>query len=267
MVYYTSGTAVTEQDIVGAIETFLTTTIGGWVKIGTITDASSDKDLVFYSKGSVPGRYQDIYMRWRGYSDYIYTYGYSLWVSAVTYSDEIHDASYTRMPVGGTNMEYWLFGTRDWLWVVVKNSSDSALYSCYGGYILTYYSASDDTLPIAVVGQTASSYSFANNRCYMYAPVVSGTVSIYKCSATESSNLLTYGDPNTRDGSQAHVPLVLYNATEGYKELRGELEGSVRFSGATLSSEDWVVISGTGHKFFVQRYDDNTCFGFGPIPV
>lgn len=267
MVYYATGTATTEQDIVDAIDTFLTSTIGSWTLLDTVTDDAGDNDRVYFSRGSVPGRYQDLYIRWRATSNNIYVYGYSLWVDSGTYSDEVYNASYTVMPVGGSNMEYHLFGTADYLWVVVKNSSNGYYYSCFGGYILSYYEDEDDTLPLAIIGQANSSYDYSGNRCIMYYPVVSGSSGIYKSHRDAYTYLLTYGDPNARDGSQASLPFVMYCDTSGYKEVRGELPGTLRFSGATLSSADWVVMSGTNYKFFIQQYDSDSCFGYGPVDV
>jgi hypothetical protein len=267
MVHYATGTATTEQDIIDAIDTFLTSTIGDWTLQGTITDDANDNDRVYFSRGSNPGRYQDLYVRWRGYSNYIYVYGYSRWNGPADYSDEVHNSSNTRMAVGGTNMEYHLFGTSDYLWVVVKNSSDGYYYSSFGGYIVSYYEDADDTLPLAIIGQNGSSTDYSSSRCYMYYPVVSGSSGIYKSHVDSHNNLLVYGDPNARDGSQATVPFVMYCDTSGYKEVRGELPGTLRFSGVSLAAADWVTLSGTASKFFIQKYDNDSCYGYGPVAV
>ena len=49
------------------------------------------------------------------------------------------------------------------------------------------------------------------------------------------------------------------------KELRGELKHSLWFGGDTLASEDWVTISGTAYKYFINKYSADETFGVGPV--
>ena len=67
MPYYETGTATDEQDLVGKLDTFLTSVVGTWTKIDTVTDDASTKDLVFSSVGD--GQHETIYLRFKGNSD------------------------------------------------------------------------------------------------------------------------------------------------------------------------------------------------------
>lgn len=265
MVYYSSGSATTEQDLVTAIDTFLTSTIGSWTKIGTITDISSDRDYVYKASGpGLPGEYRDIYVRWRGYNNNLYVYGYSAWFSAVAYNDELYSNSYGL--TGAVPINYWLFGDSTYLWVVWRNGSDTYYYSCFGGFISPYYSYQYDPLPLAIVGHTDYSTGLQGARTLMYSATVSGSDTVYYGANTQSTHL-AYGDPNVRDNSQAHCPYILYSTVAGSKEVRGEFPGIVQFSGVSLSSTDWVSVSGTNYKFFIRKYGDDSCEGFGPVDI
>jgi hypothetical protein len=270
MVYYETGTATSEQGLVGAIDTFLTGTVGGWAKIDTITDSGTDKDLVFYSPGSIPGKFRGPYVRVRGNADYVKLYGYTSWnIDTNTGTDELSNASNcTWVSVGSTTIAYWLFGTRDWFWFVGKNGS--SYNAGFGGLIDTYYDPSDDDYPLAIVGQYSNTYSFTANRAYMYVPfsIASGVSVNYTTNDSVYSTLLVNGSPNARDSSIAHQPVLLRCIVDAYDELRGELPGIVHLYGSSVTAEQWVVISGTGNKYFVQKNNTTTlCWGIGPVPV
>ena len=266
MVYYSAGTATTEQDLIVAIDTFLTSTIGSWSRIGTITDTSSDKDYVYKVAGpGTPGQYRDIFVCWGGDSNTLYVYGYSAWYSAASYSDQLYSTTYAA--TGASAIKYWFFGDSTYLWVVIKNGDDNYYYSCFGGFIDSYYSYTYDPLPLAVVGQTSYATGLQEaGRTQMYSATVSGSNVNYLVDHAQT-DFLAYGDPNVRDNSQAHYPLILYSTTAGSKEIRGEFPGAVKFSGDTLVSEDWVVVSGTDYKFFIRRYSTDDCEGYGPVHV
>jgi len=266
MAEYSNGSATDEQDLVDKIHTFLTSTIGGWERIDIVTDTASDKDYVYKSSGENVGLYRDIYARVRGYSNYVYFYGYSYWLDSGTNDGELYNSSYTRIIASAAPMDYWLFGNRDYFWVIVKVTTD--LYPGGVGYLDSYYSPADDDLPMVVTGCSSSSYGYtATNRCRMYSPTISGyNVSVFS-PATVQSQILVYGDPNDRDGSQAHLPYIMYCSMAGHSEVRGEMPGVLYFSGVNLSNEDWVTISGTDSKFFIRRYSDSVCEGYGPVMV
>lgn len=260
--YFTNGTATNEQDLVGQISTFLTGTCG-WALKGTITDTGTDKDLVFFSRGSTPGKYCDLYIRWRGNADKIQVYAYTLWASAVVYNDQITDGTYTVCATGTSTIPYWLFGDPDGLWVMLKNGS--SYYSAYGGYINTYYAAADDRWPIAIIGQSNPSTFFSGTRINAYS-VISGTSAVYNSHDNNYTNLLAYGK-SVRDGSNTAMPLPIYSPTTNKNEVRGELYGVLRFPGSGLAVESWYTVSGTNSKFFLHRLNDTHCYGYGPVPV
>jgi len=265
VVYYANGSASDEQDLVGDLHTFLTSTIGEWTRVGIITDTATDKDYVYKSQGTNPGMYRDLYIRIRGYGNYIYLYGYSYWESVGVNDGELHHSTYSKVSVGAAAIPYWFFGDEDHFWIVAKN--DVTYYSGHAGYLDTYYTPTDDDLPMVIIGHSSASYGLSSNRMYSYSPVVSGTNVAYTTSTSLQSQFLIYADPNDRDGAQGHVPYVIYTTAAGQTEVRGELKGVLYFSGNTLVSEDWVTISGTSSKFFIRRYSATVCEGFGPVPV
>lgn len=256
---YTNGTASNEQDLITVLDTFLTGTCG-WTKIGTTTDTSSDRDYTYKSVGSVSGKYRDLYLRFRGYNNTLYIYTYTAWFSSSVKSDEIS----VNAPTGSSYLNYWFFGNQDWVWVLFANAG---IYSCFGGYIDSFYDENDDDLPVAVVGQSSSSTALAGgSRIYMYNPffISSGTNTV--CTSFFPSTLLSYGSPNSRDASIANYPVTVIRATT-YSEVMGTLPGILYFYGSVLTSGSWYTVSGTTDKFFIQRTSDTNCYGFGPIPV
>lgn len=263
MPYYSRGTAADEQELVGEIETFLTSTIGTWVKIDTVTDDAATKDLVFRSPGS--GQYRDIYLRLKGNSNYVYLYGYSYWGSSIDYDGEISSSSYLRVATGSSDIDYWLFGDIDYIWIIAKDTGAGTYCSGYGGLIDSYYDQDEDDLPLAIVGCANHIYSLTSNtRIYMYSALVSGTKVLHYAADTHSG-LLEYGDPSDRNNNvEAHTPFIIYNNQAGHKEIRGELKGAIYISGASFSSENWITISGTNSDYFIKKYSDSNCEGFGP---
>jgi hypothetical protein len=266
MVYYTSGTASQEVDLIPAIETFLVGTVG-WVLLDKPIDTASNKHCVFFSRGSTPGKYRDLYISWQASSDYAYNFAYTLYINSTTYSDLLWNPAYGYTPAGGTNLPYWLFGTKDWMWMVYKNTSDNYYYSLFAGYIDSYYTPTQDDLPVAYACQMSASTDYSGGRVGMYAVNASGTCAQYFGGTGAHTTLLANGSPNARDGSFANYPVIIYNSTAPYREVRGELPGVLAFGGAGLSSETWVTISGTGQKYFIQKYNDDKCWGYGPVPV
>lgn len=263
MPYYEYGTVADEQELVGSLDTFLTSVIGTWTKIDTVTDTASDKDLVFHSPGN--GQYRDIYLRFRGTGNYVYIYGYSLWIDSGTYDGELHNSLYTRVATGSNSINYWFFGDIDYVWVVVQDVVTGTYCSGHGGLIDSYYDAADDDYPLVVIGCAADYYPLTStNRAYMYSALSSGTAVNHIAYNTHTS-LLAYGDPSDRDSNiEAHTPFIMYNTIAGHKEIRGELKGALYFSGTSFNSADWTTVSGTDMMYFIRKYSVTLCEAFGP---
>ena len=263
MPYYVNGTATDEQDLVGQLDTFLTGTIGTWVKIDTVTDTAATKDLVFRSPGN--GEHRQIYLRFLATGNSVYIYGYSGWRSSVDYDGQLHSAIYSRMGTGTGNINYWFFGDIDYVWIVAEDSVGNYIAG-HGGLLDSYHSAEDDDLPLVIIGCINSSYSMTGtNRTYMYSALVSGTNIMHKAYNTHTP-LLAYGDPSDRNANvEAHTPFIIYNDVVGHKEVRGELRGALYFSGTSFSSGDWVTISGTDMSYFVRSISASNCEAFGPV--
>ena len=263
MPYYETGTATDEQDLVGKLDTFLTSVVGTWTKIDTVTDDPSTKDLVFHSPGH--GTHRDIYLRFRGSVNFVYIYGYSFWASSVDYDGEIYNSNHTCVATGSNSINYWFFGDVDYVWFVVEDSVATTYCSGYGGLIESYYSPELDDLPLAVVGCYSYTYALNNNRIYMYSATASG-VAIEHTIFNLYTPLLSYGDPSDRvSGVNAHAPFIVYSISTGSKEIRGELKGALYFSGASFSSGDIVTISGTNDSYLIKKYSDTNCEAIGPI--
>ncbi len=262
MPYYDYGTATDEQDLVGQLDTFLTSTIGTWVKIDTVTDDATTKDLVFRSPGG--GDYRQIYLRFRGNSNYVYIYGYSGWISSGDNDGELYSSIYTRVGTGSGSINYWFFGDINYVWIVLEDSGGNYTAG-HGGLLDSYHSPTEDDLPLAVVGCVNNTYSMTGtNRTYMYSALASGTNIMHKAYNTHTP-LLAYGDPSDRNAAvEAHTPFIIYNDVVGHKEVRGELRGALYFSGTSFSSGDWVTISGTDMRYFVRSISATNCEAFGP---
>jgi len=268
LIEYITGSATTEQDLILALEDFMVNVLTGWTLIDKNTDTSSDRDYVFYSQGTEVGKYRDLYIRWRGYNNDIQIYGYQRWASSGDYDAQLNQSSYGIINCGTGPFTYWIFGDADGVWLVVKSGSD--YYHGFGGYLVSYYCEDVDDLPTCIVGQYSTSYFFDSSSVYAYGPPAagSGVVTSYITHKDLYTNYLTYGGPNQRDGSVAHVPVVLIHSANVLEtEVRGELRHALWFSGASLASEDWVTISGTNYKYFIKKYADDETVGFGPIPT
>jgi len=266
LIEYITGVATTEQDLVLALEDFMLNVLSGWSVIDKNTDTASDRDYIFYSQGTEPGKYRDLYIRWRGYSNYLDVYGYQRWVNSGDYDAEMYSTSYTRVYCGAGPITYWIFGDADGVWIMMKDGSN--YYSAFGGYLETYYCDDADDLPTFVVGQTSVSSFFDSSRCLGYSPpsTTSGNYTIYITNKSIYNEFLTYGEPNQRDGSVAHIPVVMYHtSTNAEKEVRGELRHCLWFGGNSISSEDWITISGTTYKYFIHKYSADEACGFGPV--
>ncbi|MCK5021498.1 MAG: hypothetical protein KAS32_31085 [Candidatus Peribacteraceae bacterium] len=266
LIEYIKGSATTEQDLVLALEDFMINVLTGWSVVDKNTDTASDRDYIFYSRGVEVGKYRDLYIRWRGYDDNLDIYGYQRWVDSGDYDAELNDVSGSRVNCGSGPFTYWIFGDNDGVWVIIK--SGSTFYHAYGGYLETYFCDSDDDIPLCIVGQPYDSTFFDSNSLLAYGPptAASGTNTSYSVSATIFNNYLTYGEPNQRDGSTAHIPVVMVHTTiTSQYELRGELKHALWFAGESISSEDWITISGTDYKYFINKYDSTKTLGFGPV--
>jgi len=268
LIEYIQGTAADEQEIILALEDFMTNVISGWTVLDKNTDTGTDRDYIFYSQGTTPGKYRDLYIRWRGISDDVRLYAYQRWNNSGDFDAELNDPTYNIMNVGAGSLTYWIFGDADGVWLLVKNGSN--YYSGYGGYLETYYCNDVDDLPTCVIGQDASPSFFDSNRVYAYGPpsAGSGIETAYLTTKNLYTEFLTYGEPNQRDGSVAHIPVVLYHSTNTPEyEVRGELRHALWFGGTSLAAEDWVTISGTNYKYFIQKYQNDETVGFGPVPT
>lgn len=268
LIEYITGAASDEQGLVLALEDFMTNVLTGWSVIDKNTDTASDRDYIFYSQGTEVGKYRDLYIRWRGYNNDLDVYGYQRWVSSGDYDAQLFSTSYSRINLSAGSFTYWIFGDNDGVWILIKDGTN--YFSAYGGYLETYYCDDVDDLPTCVVGQTAVSTFFDSGRVLGYGTdaAASGTNTIYDANKTAYNEFLTYGEPNQRDGSVAHIPIVLYHdSTSVEREVRGELRHCLWFGGTSLSSEDWVTLSGTTYKYFIQKYSADETMGIGPVPT
>ena len=266
LIEYITGSATTEQDLVLALEDFMINVLTGWTVVDKNTDTVDDRDYIFHSQGTEVGKYRDLYIRWRAYNNDLDVYGYQRWVNSGDYDAELYNASYTRVNCGTGPFTYWIFGDADGVWIMIKEGTN--YYHAYGGYLETYYCDDVDDLPTLVAGQPAVATFFDTSSMLGYGPpsAGSGTNTIYITSKDLYTNFLTYGEPNQRDGSVAHTPIVVFHSSTGVqKELRGELKHALWFGGTSIASEDWVTLSGTTYKYFIQKYTDDETVGFGPV--
>ena len=115
---YITGAATTEQDLILALSDFMLNVLDGWSCIDIKTDTSDDRDYIFYSQGTQPGRFRDLYIRWRGYNNDVMVYGYQRWVNYEDYDAELHNGTYSIINCGTGPFTYWIFGDNDGVWLV-----------------------------------------------------------------------------------------------------------------------------------------------------
>jgi hypothetical protein len=263
---YETSTATDEQELALKLKTFLVNECS-WTLLDTVTESASDKDYVFFIQGT-QGR-RDLYIRFRGYSNYLYVFGYTHWVDSGTYSDQMHNTTNSRAAASASPLTYWFIGNATRVIVIIK--SGTAYHSMYAGHITSYYSTDYDDLPLCIIGHTSESSSLTSARALMYVPftLASGTSDYYHSSSDIITTVLQYGSPNVRDASIAMFPAVMYCDTAGYYEARGELDGWHWASGAGVASETFITISGTSDKFLVIKHasSNTNTYCYGPIPV
>jgi hypothetical protein len=273
LVEFGKGTATSEQDLLVQLHHFIVSKCG-WELFAVYSDTSSYKDYIYYSEGTIPGRYKHMYARWVGFDNKLYNTMHTLWKTSPGDSDgELYNADYSLIPADQSSMDWWAFGDLDGIWVVLKNGS--SYYSSYNGLLDTYYPPEVDDVPFCNIGQVAADRWYTGNRILMYNRVLdpwgtaaSGTARRYLSSNDIYTNTLQYHDPSDRDGTdQGHMPIVvgMFDYSSYAHEVRGELKHTLWFPGTNLSNEDWYTISGTNYKYFITSYSANNTQGYGPV--
>jgi hypothetical protein len=113
------------------------------------------------------------------------------------------------------------------------------------------------------------------NFMFDYVPSLSGTGGTggwgYLSHKDAYTYMLQYNAPSDRDGSWGYCPIVIFNSssTNAAENVRGELRHCVYIPGTGLSNGDWVSISGTEYKYFIQKYSTEVAetIGLGPVLV
>lgn len=256
---YTNGYSATEQDLITDIDTFLTSTVGGWERHYTVSDTASNRDYCWASYGTVSGTYRRIFVRMRAESDYVYLYGYQDFTDESTNEGEIYDSSYTRIPTGSAPFRYWLVGNEDFVQVHVGQSYH---YMAYAGLINTYYLPETDDYPLLIRGQSSSSTGWeSTTSLYMHNPTTSGEQAYRSYSAGWASNVLDK-DVGLRDSKVLALPLVIYSSTASNYEVRGEPFGIyVSNKNYIAHQAQLLTASGTFISFDVGSYR----YSVGPV--
>lgn len=264
--YYAHGRCETEQDAVVALDDFLTNTVGGWTRIDTVTDISSDRDYVWSSPGtsewvSLGG--DPIYIRMRGYNDELICSGYRTYTDSLTYTFQILHDNDTHVDLSSYWFRYWFFGDESFVCCVFLDEYSDAPVSCYMGLIRSYYDIERDDYPLLIKGMASQSYSWTYyESTYMHDCTTSGQ------SAHENMdwwNILQY-DLGVRSGdAMVMLPVVIVNQTTGEQEMRGEPFGVFQINGKRVGTMD--AIATASGVYITAKFSNNNsyCNAFGPV--
>jgi hypothetical protein len=276
-----SGTYTDEQHLLFELDFFIVETIGGWNRVKVVTDTATDKNIAYYTDGSLPGEFDRFWMRIRATADELRFNAMSLFdPSSDTDSDAFGGgAGHTEMTLTTSSGTYWFAANEDAVHVLVERASDGLSLHGGFGYFVSYYSAAQDPKPFYAFGQTALNITFSSHdRLYAYgphswglaySPTYSGTARSYF--ATQPSQI-QYGTPNPRSGQPKLVEPVFYSdATFGAEEVRGEVPGLYMCGGTGLLTGNLITIDRmpptVSGSYLIHRHTDATSWAIGPVTV
>lgn len=275
-----SGTYVDEQDLLGELDYFLTMTIHGWTKVKTITDTPTDRNIAYYTDGSITGIYDRMWVRARAVSNQLQFTVMSEFVSSTdTDIDPFGGTqSSTELPVGTTSGTYWFMANKDAVHIVVDRDDGATRHGGFGHFV-TYYNRFEDPKPFYVFGQTAASQTFVSaTRLRAYAPHSWGTSFDVLGSGTalgylaRHTSLLANGTPNPRSGEPKIIEPVFYtDSTFMFNEVRGEVPGLFMGGGTGYDHGNLVSIFNTpgtvSGTYFCHKHTDSLTWFVGPVTV
>lgn len=264
---YTYGLVQTEQDFINDLDTFLTATIGGWTKIDTVSDTSTDRDFVWFSEGEDPANYRGIFIRARGYSNLLYLYGYGSWTDSGTYGHELHNPTYSYLDVGGTPIKYWMWGNKDFVAFSLMNTTNTAgsTFTGYMGLIESTYVPETDPYPLLIRGHSSEDYTwwYGSGQLLMHAPTASGEK---QYEGYNWDPVLDY-DMGRRETKLLLLPVVLKCEQAGDNEVRGRPFGVYQINDARAPKI--APITSASGVFLVFRDGDpaqtNRTYAYGPV--
>lgn len=268
---YRTGVVSTEQDLVTEMDTFLTSYIGGWTRVETISDTASDRDYAWSSEGEdyrdtgVPGA-DPIVIRARGNSNYIYQYTYGTYNSSVDNTFEIYNSTYTRTYTGTDAFRYWMFGNKNFICYILEDTPGTPLVS-YLGLIDSFYIDETDPLPIANRAQYQSSYQLigGNTRCAMHNVSTSG-LNYYEAMDWYTTTLTH--DLANRSSNVIMLPVLLRcddaSSAPDY-ECRGSFYGIYHASGRRLGNPSVITTASGVFMAFKISNSDSYCNVYGPV--
>lgn len=275
-----SGTYTDEQHLLSELDFFMVDTIGGWTRVKTITDTATDKNIAYYTDGSVSGTvYDRFWIRLRAINNALGFYGLSNFdADTDTDYDAFGGVSNSTELVTGTNSgTYWFAVNKDAVHIVLDHTS--AGYHGGFGHFISYYTPEQDPKPAYVFGQVSAPEYFTNGlRLMAYGPhswgisydaSLSGTSRLYEANHPTT---IQYGTPNPRTGEPKLIePVFFTDATFGAYEVRGEVPGLYMCGGLDLSvggviniSQDPATVSGS---YLIQRDSDIYAWAIGPVTV
>lgn len=275
-----SGIFIDEQDLLGHLDTFMTSTIGGWTQVKVITDTAGDKNIAYTGIGSSPGTYDTNHVRLRATSNNLEFHVLSLFDPATdTDSDDVNDASGEGQIPITTSGTYWFIGNEDTVHISIEYIGAGTTYHGGFGTWITYYSEEEDPKPYFLFGHSASSATFADtDRCRSYGPfswgssgesagtTYSGTSRNYR---SEHNTQLNVAAPQPRTGEPyLFEPIFYHSSNFEFAEVRGEIPGLFIVGGSSYGHGNIITVSGIGSingDYYIHKYDDNTCWAIGKI--
>jgi hypothetical protein len=266
MYYYTisSGTATNIIGLCNNLDVYLVNL--GWSRHYTVASGADLVDRVYHNNGGQNGVYGDIYARWQGDSTSPYRLkqmGYSFYANnGSSYSGEMSNDSLNNNGMSVDGCKYWFIGDKDVVWIVLKHTVSGTYFSSSIGYVESYYPVCKDYYPLCIVGGSTSTETFESDRTMMYNGI-SGT-QFY--TSIDQSDLLSYGAPQSRDGSYFSMPIPLFNKNIDYFEARGQLKAIGQVYGTGIRGDKKLTVSGTTTTFLTINHGDQTnTYVYGPF--
>ncbi len=261
---YRTWYATTEQNWVTRFDSFLANVVG-WYRAYTYNDSSTNRQYSWVSEGELDDARPARLIHTQGASNEIRldcmlfgTYNFVTGAFGTPYVGSSFSAELRFMTVPGRCRGV---ANKDRA-VIIAETSASARYSGYLGFINSFYSAADDPHPYLVRGQIASNNDWTSNT----------NLRSLRSDGVEAAHTLNFssamtkeGYPNPRNGQFSFFnPMLYYTGSTPFYEVRGRLNGAFYCDPGRLGNGSFVQI---GDDFYLvhKTTDEADAMAFGPV--
>lgn len=258
-----------EQAAAEQLRLFLVDTIG-WGVAEDVTDTATDRDVVFMSTGegdSANGFTR--YIRIRGTGNALVLYTYETFISTLSNTGEVSDATYGLVTVPDDGRGFLLQAVADLERVVLHVETYAGTrYMGYVGRIKSYSTASQRPYPNLVKGGQSTSYgwyySALERNSWMRG--ADSTQAHYYAVEPVNATGLNAGGPNDRNGDVfLSAPVIVRaDADTSKSELAGEPRGVYRLPGGVAQHNAFFTIDMDTYVVFETNSE---MMAVGPVTV